>query len=174
MARPVSPESLGPDRRRAVLAPLAATNARLAARGHGAVDQPAHTCYVPADRLRPDESRQWGDEALALLAAEAPDSAALAGILGLPLPEGTYEDVVRILRDRPVADLRVDLEDGYGVRPHDVEDAEIGRCIELLAEAPPASYGARVKSLEPATAERSLRTLDLWLSGLQERGLSAG
>ena len=175
MAGRVSPESLGADRRRELLAPLAAVNARLAAaRGRGAAEQPAHTCYVPADRLRVDEARQWGDEALALLAAEAPDYAVLAGILGLPITDETYDDVVRILRDRPVADLRVDLEDGYGLRPDDVEDAEVARCTELLAEAPPVSYGARVKSLEAGTAERSLRTLDRWLTGLHHKGLDLG
>lgn len=168
-------ESLGPLRRRELLAPLAAVDARLAAtRPGGAVHQPAHTCYVPADRLRPDEARLWGDQAAALLQLHAPHSAALAGILDLDLPEGSYDDVVRILRDRPVADLRVDLEDGYGVRSDDVEDSEIGRCVGLLADSTPVSYGVRVKSLEHLTAERSLRTLDLWLSALHEAGLAPG
>ena len=168
-------ESLGPDRRRQLLAPLAAVNARLTAtRGHAAPLQPAHTCYVPADRLRADEARLWGDEALALLDEHAPDNVALAGILGLDLPELTYDDVVRILRDRPVADLRVDLEDGYGSRSDQAEDEEVARCVALLAEGPPPSYGVRVKSLEGHTAERSLRTLDLWLTALHEAGLRPG
>src|SRR4051812_48958573 len=126
-------ESLGPQRRRTLLAPLAAVDARLAhSRPGRAAEQPAHTCYVPADRLRHDEARLWGDEALALLSAHAPDSAALATVLGQDLPDATYDDVVRILRDQPVADLRVDLEDGYGQRGDDVEDAEIVRCVGLL------------------------------------------
>jgi citrate lyase beta subunit len=168
-------ESLGPQRRRRLLAPLAAVDARLAASrpGHRA-EQPAHTCYVPADRLRPDEARLWGVEALTLLDEHAPDSAVLAGILGHELPSGTYDDVVRILHDQPVADLRVDLEDGYGLRDDDLEDAEVARCVGILAAAPPPSYGVRVKSLEPATAERSLRTLDQWLTGLAEAGLAPG
>ena len=41
-------------------------------------------------------------------------------------------------------------------------------------QSPPPSYGARIKSLEASTAERSLRTLDLWLTGLHEKGLDAG
>ena len=168
-------ESLGPLRRRELLAPLAAVDARLAStRPGGPARQPAHTCYVPADRLRPDEARLWGDEAAALLDQHAPNSAALAGILALELPDGTYDDVLRILRDRPVADLRVDLEDGYGIRSDEAEDAEIARCVALLAETPPPSYGVRVKSLEGPTAERCLRTLDLWLTGLHEAGLGPG
>jgi citrate lyase beta subunit len=168
-------ESLGPARRAELLRPLAAVDARLAAtRPGGIARQPAHTCYVPADRLRLHEARLWGDEALALLAGHAPDSAALASILGLELPDGSYDDVVRILHDRPVADLRVDLEDGYGRRPDEVEDAEISRSIGLLAQDPPVSYGVRVKSLEGSTAERSLRTVDRWLTGLHEAGLPPG
>lgn len=175
MAGPESPESLGPARRRELLGPLAAVDARLAATRPGRrAPQPAHTCYVPADRLRVHEAREWGDEALALLVQHAPDSAALAGILDLDLPEHTYDDVVRILHECPVADLRVDLEDGYGLRPDEVEDTEIARCIGLLVQDPPASYGVRVKSLEGATAERSLRTLDLWLTGLHRAGLAPG
>src|SRR4051794_6300213 len=110
-------ESLGPQRRLELLAPLPASHARRARTRRGRpVDQPAHTCYVPADRLRPDEARLWGDAALALLDRHAPDSASLADLLGIELPPGTYADVMRILRSQPVADLRVDLEDGYGDR----------------------------------------------------------
>ena len=175
MAGLQSPESLGPARRRELLAPLAAVDARLAATRPGRrAQQPAHTCYVPADRLRVHEARAWGDEAIALLVRHAPDSPTLAGILAVELPEHTYDDVVRILHERPVADLRVDLEDGYGHRGDDAEDAEIARCLSLLAEDPPPSYGVRVKSLESATAERSLRTLDLWLTGLSRAGLAPG
>jgi citrate lyase beta subunit len=168
-------ESLGPARRRELLVPLAAVDARLAATRPGRTPrQRAHTCYVPADRLRVHESREWGEHALALLVRHAPDSAALASILGLELPEHTYDDVVRILHEHPVADLRVDLEDGYGIRSDDVEDAEVARCLSLLAVDPPDSYGVRVKSLEARTAERSLRTLDLWLTGLRDAGLPPG
>ncbi|BEP11861.1 aldolase/citrate lyase family protein [Acidothermaceae bacterium B102] len=175
MAGNASPESLGPDRRRQLLAPLAAVDARLAAtRGHTTPLQPPHTCYVPADRLRKNEAWLWGDEALVLLHDHAPDNAALAGILDLHLPERTYDDVVRILRTQPVADLRVDLEDGYGIRVDEIEDGEVARCVALLAEAPPPSYGVRVKSLESHTAERSLRTLDLWLTALHQSGLGPG
>lgn len=168
-------ESLGPQRRHELLAPLAAVDARLARTRPGQrADQPAHTCYVPADRLRSGETQLWGAEALALLHSQAPDSAALADLLGVELPRGCYDDVVRILHDRPVADLRVDLEDGYGHRGDEAEDAEIARCVGLLADQPPPAYGVRIKSLEPLSAERSLRSLDLWLTALHAAGLPPG
>jgi hypothetical protein len=150
-----------------LLSPLRASDERLRSTYPGGVPvQPAHTCYVPADRLRPSEARRWGDEARALLAEHAPDAAGLAAALGRELPDGTWEDLLRLLAERPVHDLRVDLEDGYGRRPDDEEDAAVDRAVRLLAEDPPPAYGLRVKALEAGSAERSARTLDRWVTGL--------
>ena len=158
-----------------LLSPLHASDERLRSTYPGGVPvQPAHTCYVPADRLRPSEARRWGDEARALLAEHAPDAAALSAALGRELPDGTWEDLLRLLAERPVHDLRVDLEDGYGRRPDDEEDAAVDRAVRLLAEDPPPAYGLRVKALEAGSAERSARTLDRWVTGLAAAGLSPG
>ncbi|WP_165400125.1 DUF6986 family protein [Motilibacter rhizosphaerae] len=135
---------------------------------------PLHTCYVPADRMRPGEHLRWGEEALALLDSCAPDEEALAAAVGRPLPPGTYARVRELLAVAPVQDLRVDLEDGYGVRPDDEEDAAVEAAVAALAEAPPPSFGLRVKSLEPATMHRALRTLEGWTAALAGAALPAG
>ena len=167
--------TLGPNDIARLLAPLAAADERLTRSYPGGVPrQPAHTCYIPADRLRPGEHRRWGAAALALLHEHAPDPAALAGALGRELPPGTYGDVERLLTDRPVADLRVDAEDGYGYRPDDEEDAAVDAAVAALAGDPPPSYGIRVKPLEARSAQRAVRTLDRWLTGLAAAGLPAG
>ena len=169
------PQTLGDDAVRRLLAPLRPADDRLGRTYPGGVPrQPAHTCYVPADRLRAGEHRLWGRAALALLAQHAADEGALAASLGRDLPAGTHDHVVRLLRQQPVADLRVDLEDGYGYRPDDEEDAAVDAAVAALAADPPPSYGIRVKPLEARSAARSARTLDRWLTGLSAAGLAPG
>ena len=168
-------QSLGGAELAELLAPLRAADDRLAATYPGGVPvQPAHVCYVPADRLRTSEARHWGDEARALLDEHAPDATSLGAALGRQLPAGTFDDVLRLLAERPVHDLRVDLEDGYGRRPDAEEDAAVDRAVQLLAADPPPSYGLRVKPLEAGSAERSARTLDRWTTGLAAAGLAPG
>lgn len=167
--------TLGAEESERLLAPLADVDARLAADYPGGVPpQPAHTCYVPADRLRTGEAGLWGHEALELLDAHAADPDALDAALGVRLATGTYADVLRILRERPVADLRVDVEDGYGYRSDEEEDAAVRAAVLAIAADPPPSYGIRVKPFEGVAARRALRSLDLWVSGCTAAGIRPG
>ncbi|MFI7580395.1 DUF6986 family protein [Kocuria kalidii] len=147
--------------------------------------QPLHTCYVPADLVTPATARDWGGAARAA-AEEAGGLAALAELAGLeePLRGEVVARTERKLREEPVEDLRLDLEDGYGERPDAEEDgAAVGaaRAVAAMAlsrhrgDAPqPAFAGIRFKCLEAATRDRGLRTLDLFVSTLvREGGLAA-
>lgn len=136
--------------------------------------QPFHTCYVAADRVRRNEARRWGDQALALLNEHAPNSSTLATALGRAVTTQTWDDLHRLLKMQPVHDLRVDFEDGYAGRSESDEDAAVDAAVAALAVAPPPSYGLRVKPLEAATAQRCARTLDRWMTGLTMYGLPAG
>jgi citrate lyase beta subunit len=119
--------------------------------------QPVHTVYVPADRIA--GFRDWGAQALA----------ALDGFPPLPFPAALAERVRAKLAAEPIEDLRIDFEDGYGVRDDDQEDAAVKAAVAVLAEGPrPPFVGLRIKSLEAATRHRALRTLDLFLSLHQE------
>ncbi|MDI6101513.1 aldolase/citrate lyase family protein [Actinoplanes sp. NEAU-A12] len=136
-------------------ASLAAHDAFLRARypGERAGRQPVHTVYVPADRL--DDFRDWGD--IALRAMDDHE---------FPWPDPTVRD--KLVRE-PIEDLRVDFEDGYGVRDDDQEDAAVRKAVAILAGGPkPPFLGIRIKSLEAATRRRSLRTLDLFLDTYQD------
>jgi citrate lyase beta subunit len=117
--------------------------------------QPVHTCYVPADRFHRATPAEWGAAALALLAGGLPGFA-----------ESTVDMVRAKLAAEPVEDLRVDFEDGYGVRPDEVEDAHASAAGAALRSCPVPFSGLRVKSLEPATILRAARTLDLFLAAL--------
>jgi hypothetical protein len=138
--------------------------------------QPLHTVYVPADRYRRDLPARYGAFALRLLDEHAPDAAAFEAATGVT---GDVLGRVRAkLAAQPVEDLRVDFEDGYGLRPDDEEDAAAlaaGGALAAGSAGPtevsaPLLCGVRVKSFEPATRRRSLRTLDLVVRGAVEAG----
>jgi hypothetical protein len=141
-----------------------AARARLAARGA----EPVHVCYVPADRVTATTAADWGDEAAAALErfADDPDLPDVLGIDPAALREALPR-VATVLTNRPVADLRADLEDGYGHRTDAEEDADAtaaGRAVaEMLAgNRAPTRAGPRVKSMERATRRRGLRSLALF------------
>ncbi|MFF9090157.1 DUF6986 family protein [Streptomyces sp. NPDC014991] len=162
-----------------ISASLAPVDAELERRypGDPGTRQPVHTVYVPGDAFTAGTLRAWGDQALALLDAHAPDAASLAAVLGLAddLAEPVHSRVRAKLEREPVEDLRVDFEDGYGPRPDAEEDTTAARAARLIAEAyrngTAAPYmGIRMKCMEAAVRDRGIRTLDVFLTGLMEAG----
>ncbi|MFI7585622.1 DUF6986 family protein [Spongisporangium articulatum] len=165
-----------------VLAPADARAARFT--GEAPTRQPVHTLYVPADLFRAGTPAKYGELASALLDEH---ETSLADALALS-PSELVEVVPRVrhkLTFQPVEDLRVDFEDGYGLRPDDEEDAAATAAGRALAEmaapavpetpdgpftAPPLLTGVRVKGLQRATRDRGLRTLDLVIGAAQEAG----
>ena len=133
--------------------------------------QPVHTAYVPADRFSAGTPAEWGRAALRALDEHGP----LPGF-----DESEHRAVRAKLEREPVEDLRIDFEDGYGVRPDEVEDAAVVTAATALAElvsagAAPPFVGLRMKSLEPAVRQRGVRTLALFLQTLLEQApLPAG
>jgi citrate lyase beta subunit len=119
--------------------------------------QPVHTVYVPADRFHADLISDWSEQALDALSAHPP----------LPFPESLRERVMAKLHREPVEDLRVDFEDGYGVRDDAQEDADARAAAAAMRAGPmPPFVGIRCKSLESATRRRAVRTLDVFLDAL--------
>jgi hypothetical protein len=138
--------------------------------------QPVHTVYVPADRVAADVGPAYGKEALALLDAHVHGTASFAAAFG-----GTEElaDEVRArvaakLVADPVEDLRIDFEDGYGVRDDETEDADTERAADAVARAYtegilPRRWGPRVKSFADGGYDRAVTTLDGLLTGVIDR-----
>ena len=130
--------------------------------------QPVHTVYVPADLVGADLPGEWGALASAALEEHLPDAAALADLL--EVREGLAAEVLPRVRAKlgtePIEDLRVDFEDGYGPRPDAEEDRAARRAAEALAGTHLAFCGIRFKSLEPASRQRGIHTLDLFLDAL--------
>jgi citrate lyase beta subunit len=154
-------------------------------RSESARRQPVHTVYVPADRAAADPEGRlaptWGAAARSAIDAHAPTPLALAGATGMRLDvvESVWPRLLDKLAHEPVEDLRIDLEDGYGTRPDDIEDrdaVESARALVAGAQAgvTPPYLGYRIKSMEPATRHRGVRSLDLALGALADPGLPAG
>jgi citrate lyase beta subunit len=139
--------------------------------------QPVHVMYGGAHLFKADTGPKLGAQALNALQTWAPSGQALGEAVGLStrLPasdlESIYSRVVGKLRREPVEDFRVDFEDGYGNRPDPEEDghaeaaaAEAARA--LAAGSLPPFFGIRIKPLDADRHERSIRTLDIFLTRL--------
>ncbi|HTV60073.1 MAG TPA: phosphoenolpyruvate kinase [Verrucomicrobiae bacterium] len=85
-----------------------------------------------------------------------------------------YGRVREKLRREPVEDFRIDFEDGYGIRPDEEEDGHAaGAAAQVAAglnsgELPPF-IGIRIKPFNEEMRQRSVRTLDVFLSELAEK-----
>ncbi len=125
--------------------------------------QPVHTVYLSAADAGPATVIEWGSLALELLDSHPEVFAELGD-----------ETAIAMVRDRlrtaPIADLRLDFEDGYGRRSDDVEDADAQRAGDTLRALGLGSSGIRIKGLTAADRSRSVRTLELVLDG----GVPAG
>lgn len=82
-----------------------------------------------------------------------------------------HERVRSKLEREPVEDFRIDFEDGFGARPDEEEDATAQSAARELARSMaegtvPPFVGIRIKCLNSEWTERSVRTLDLFLSTL--------
>ena len=133
--------------------------------------QPVHTAYLPADAVTVDTPQRWGRAALIALDNHAPTASALAAAAGVDeaATAAVWPLIRRKLTTQPIEDLRIDLEDGYGDRGDEAEDADVSAAVTALARAEaaggaPPVWGVRFKSLEAGTRARGLRTLDLALS----------
>jgi citrate lyase beta subunit len=137
--------------------------------------QPVHTAYVPAHKFGPETVRQWGNQARAALEEFAPGPEELAAATGLApaVSAEVHPLVLTKLATQPIEDLRIDFEDGYGVRGEETEDAHARAAARSLSEllredwAPPF-VGLRCKSLEKDTRRRAVRTLQAFISTLLE------
>jgi citrate lyase beta subunit len=118
--------------------------------------QPIHTIYVPADKVTPTIVEDYGEAALHAVHTHG--------------PLGYAKDVRRRVNEKlgrePIEDMRIDFEDGYGVRDDAEEDAAARAAGALAARLPVPFVGLRCKSLEAPTRRRAIRTLQVFLDAL--------
>jgi hypothetical protein len=113
-----------------IAARLRATSAALAQRYPGdRAGQPIHTVYVCAADASHDLPQAWGSAAIELADRHS-------GVLA-ELGEPELLSVVReTLAQRPIQDLRLDFEDGYGARGDEAEDRDAARAVSVLEVEP--------------------------------------
>ena len=90
------------------------------------------------------------------------------------LAHTVYRRVREKLQREPIEDFRIDFEDGYGNRTDEEEDDHARAAASELAEGAnagglPPFVGIRLKPLSEELRERSIRTLDIFLTELAER-----
>ncbi|WP_280387284.1 DUF6986 family protein [Nocardia wallacei] len=153
--------TLPPDFPASVAARLRAVDADLARHYPGdRPGQPIHTAYVSGADAAKELPHEWGTAAIELADRHAALLTELAGA-------DVLARVRETLAQRPIQDLRLDFEDGYGTRGDEVEDRDALHAGQVLAALPAtvSSRGIRIKGLTTAEYERALRTLDLVLEG---------
>lgn len=85
-----------------------------------------------------------------------------------------YTRVREKLQREPVEDFRIDYEDGYGNRPDAEEDGHAASVAAAVASGLasgtlPPFLGIRIKPFSDELRERSVRTLDIFLTTLVEK-----
>lgn len=143
--------------------------------GQEGTRQPLHTVYVPADEFDSDLPSKWGASALSTLSETIRTPERLATIAGAEKSdaERLFVAVQRKLSEEPIEDLRLDFEDG--LRKDLSEDTILYQAVERIHAAHargtlPRTFGIRVKSLEPVTRERAVRTLVRFIEALAFNG----
>ena len=141
--------------------------------------QPVHTFYGGAQLFQADTAVKLGALARVALDEFAPDGASLARALDLGIGEAdptAFADRVRArivdkLTREPIEDYRIDFEDGYGNRPDEEEDghaesAALEAAAAWQSKTLPEGFGIRIKPLSKELNQRSLRTLDIFVTTL--------
>lgn len=172
--------SLSEESKKETVAGLEKANAEFARRFPGETGhrQPVHTVYGGAQLFKSDTTKRLGALALRALDEYAPDARTFARALELPgaenLAETIYTRVLEKLRREPVEDFRIDFEDGYGNRPDDEEDghaqAAASEVAQGMADGTVSPFiGIRIKPFTEELRERSMRTLDIFITTLLEK-----
>jgi citrate lyase beta subunit len=135
--------------------------------------QPVHTVYGGAHLFKADTASRLGALALRAFEEYAATPADLAAAIGVreDLAATIHARVDERLRREPVEDFRIDFEDGYGNRPDEEEDGHAVAAAKqvaagMVAGTLPPFLGIRIKPLTGELAQRSLRTLDVFLTEL--------
>ena len=146
--------------------------------GEGPGRQPVHTVYGGAQLFAFDSSPKLGGLARRAMEQYTADADTLGRALGIdshPALGLIHERVLAKLAREPIEDYRVDFEDGYGNRSDSEEDHHADVVVRELLRGMqertlPPFIGMRIKTFSEELRARSVRTLDLVVTGLVQGG----
>jgi citrate lyase beta subunit len=170
--------SLTPESTRNLLQRLHAANSAFTAAypGDSGDRQAVHTVYGGAHLFKADTAKKMGAVALRSVQEYFPDGATLGQVLGIPASNAAtvYARVLEKLQREPVEDFRIDFEDGYGNRPDAEEDGHAVAAAEEVAKglasaSLPPFIGIRIKTFSEELRDRSIRTLDHFVTTLAKQ-----
>lgn len=131
-----------------------------------------HVAYGGAHLFQAGTPAKWRSVALAAFERTAPTPTQLIEHFSIPesLAETVHARLDAVLRsEAALTSLRIDFEDGYGVRPHEEEDAAAEDAARALDAMPAGlALGVRPKSFAPATRARAVRTLRRFFGALRK------
>ncbi|GMU86352.1 MAG: aldolase [Ignavibacteriales bacterium] len=139
---------------------------------------PIHTFYGGAHLFKRDTFEKIKRIAQGIFNDYCEESERFYSIFTLPdspvsksTAEKVYHKIHKKVEDEPVEDYRIDFEDGYGYRSDEEEDEHAISAATETAEiikndALPSIFGIRIKPIAPGTAQRAVRTLDLYINTL--------
>ncbi|MFN4150647.1 MAG: DUF6986 family protein, partial [Candidatus Sericytochromatia bacterium] len=139
--------------------------------------QPIHTLYGGANLFKSDSIKKMSSLALKSFNEYIPNANVLSDLLSIDdinLSETIYKKVCEKLKNEAVEDFRIDFEDGFGHRTQDEEDQTAIFTAEQLSIAMEQKIlspfiGIRIKSITEELKNRSIRTLNIFLSTLLEK-----
>ena len=141
--------------------------------------QPVHTVYGGAQLFVPTEPERMGKSALKTLKAfttgpmDFLDAIDPMHDFDEEFAQKLYDRVVAKLENEAVEDFRIDFEDGYGNRPDAEEDGHAVAAAQAVAQGHKDGtlspfIGIRLKPFNEELKARSVRTLDLFVTALNE------
>lgn len=139
--------------------------------------QPIHTLYGGANLFKSDSIKKMSSLALKSFNEYMPNHNVLSDLLSINdfnLAEIIYKKVYEKLKNEAVEDFRIDFEDGFGHRTQEEEDKTAMFTAEQLALAMEQKIlspfiGIRIKSITEELKNRSIKTLNIFLSTLLEK-----
>lgn len=141
--------------------------------GDGGARQPVHVVYGGANLFSSETPAKLGRLAVSAFDQYAPNDASFAATFGLSpdIASAVRSRVAAKLHNEPIEDLRIDFEDGYGVRSDLEEDGHAASnaretAAAMANDALPPFFGIRIKAFSPEAHQRAVRTLDIYLTTL--------